>query len=41
MKRTIKDIEKLSEGGVKWLKAGLYYIYLPIVIVIGLKTVNL
>jgi hypothetical protein len=40
MKKTVKDIEKLSEGGVKWLKAGLYYIYLPVVLIVGLKTVN-
>jgi hypothetical protein len=40
MKKTVNDIEKLSEGGVKWLKSGLYYIYLPLVLLVGLKTVN-
>jgi hypothetical protein len=40
MKKTIKDIEKLGDGGIKWLKSGLYYLYLPVVLVVGLKTVN-
>lgn len=41
MKKTVKDIEKISESGVKWLKASLYYLYLPVVLIVGLKTVNL
>lgn len=41
MKKTLKDIEKISDSGMKWLKSGLYYIYLPIVILVGFKTVNL
>lgn len=40
MKKTIKDIEKLSEGSVKWAKTGLYYAFLPIVLLVGFKTVN-
>jgi hypothetical protein len=40
MKKTIKDLEKLSESSVKWAKTGLYYFFLPVVIVVGLKTVN-
>lgn len=41
MKKTVKDIEKLTEGGIKWLKSGLYYLYLPVVIAVGLKTVRM
>lgn len=41
MKKTLKDIEKISNTGVKWLKEGLYYIYLPVVVVLGFKTLNL
>jgi hypothetical protein len=41
MKKTLKDIEKLRDSGIKWLKSGLYYLYLPLVLVVGLKTVNL
>lgn len=41
MKKTVKDIEKIGESGVKWLKASLYYIYLPVVLIVGLKTLNM
>lgn len=40
MKKTVKDLEKAGASSIKWLKAGLYYLYLPAVILIGLKTVN-
>jgi len=40
MKKTVRDIEKISEGGIKLLKSSLYYLYLPLALIIGLKTVN-
>ena len=40
MKKTIKDIEKLSGKGISLLKAGLYYLSVPIVVGIGLKTID-
>ena len=40
MKKTIKDIEKLSDGSIKWFKKGLYYAFFPIVLIVGLKTVD-
>ena len=40
MKKTVKDLEKAGSNSVKWAKAGIYYFYLPVVIVLGLKTVK-
>lgn len=40
MKKTVRDLEKAATGSIKWLKAGIYYLYLPVVVIIGLKTVN-
>ena len=41
MKKTIKDIEKASGKGISYFKFGLYYLFVPIVVGIGLKTADL
>ena len=41
MKKTVRDIEKMSGKGVGYLKTGLYYLFVPLVIGMGLKTVDL
>lgn len=41
MKRTVKDVEKLGQSSVKYIKMGLYYLTIPIVVAIGAKTVDL
>jgi len=41
MKKTAKDLEKLGEAAIKWVKLGLYYIYIPIVLYVGIKTVKM
>jgi hypothetical protein len=40
MKKTIKDLEKMSDSSMKWLKWGLYYVYLPVVVVVGIRTIR-
>lgn len=40
MKRTVKDVEKLSTNSIKYLKLGLYYLSLPVVVAVGLKTID-
>lgn len=40
MKKTVRDLEKAGASSIKWLKAGLYYLYLPAVVLIGLRTVD-
>ncbi len=40
MKKTVRDLEKAGAVSMKWLKTGLYYLYLPTVLILGLKTVN-
>jgi len=40
MKKTVRDLEKAGSNGIKWLKAGTYYLYLPTVIFMGLRTVK-
>jgi hypothetical protein len=41
MKKTAKDLEKLGETAIKFVKLGLYYIYIPFVLYVGLQTVKL
>ena len=41
MKKTVRDIEKLSEKSVKYIKLGLYYLAIPTVLALGVKTVDL
>ena len=41
MKKTVRDLEKMSGKGVSYLKAGLYYLFVPTVIGLGLSTVDL
>jgi thiamine monophosphate synthase len=40
MKKTIKDLEKAGLGAVGWFKAGVYYLFVPIVVIAGLRSVN-
>jgi hypothetical protein len=40
MKKTLKDIEKMGNSTVGWIKTGIYYLYLPVVIFAGIKTVS-
>ena len=40
MKKTIKDLEKAGSSAVSWFKAGVYWLYLPAVLILGAKTVN-
>ena len=40
MKKTIKDLEKVGSSAVSWFKAGVYWLYLPAVLILGAKTVN-
>lgn len=41
MKKTIRDIEKMSGKGASYFKAGLYYLFVPVVVGLGLKTIDL
>jgi len=41
MKKTVRDLNKLTSLGVSYLKAGLYYLAVPIVLGLGLKTMDL
>ena len=41
MKKTVRDLEKMSGKGVGYLKTGLYYLFVPLVIGMGLRTVDL
>lgn len=41
MKKTVRDLEKAGGQGIKYFKAGVYYLFVPIVIGMGLKTVDL
>ena len=40
MKKTIKDIEKAGGKGMSYFKFGLYYLFVPLVVGAGLKTVD-
>jgi hypothetical protein len=40
MKKTIKDIEKISEVAISYAKSGLYYLFIPVILVIGFSTMN-
>jgi hypothetical protein len=40
MQRTLKDIQKLGSKGQHILKFGFYYFYIPIIVYLGVKTVN-
>jgi hypothetical protein len=40
MKKTVRDIEKMSGKGVGYLKTGLYYLFVPVVIGLGIKSIN-
>ena len=40
MKKTIKDLEKAGSNATSWFKTGVYYLYLPAVILLGARTIN-
>lgn len=40
MKKTVRDLEKAGSSSIKWLKAGTYYLYLPVLLALGLRTVK-
>lgn len=40
MQKTVQDIKKLSNQGQKVFKGLFYYAYIPVILVLGLKTVN-
>ncbi len=41
MKKTIKDLSNVSDKCFSMLKYGVYYFALPVVIVLGIKTVKM
>jgi hypothetical protein len=41
MKKTVKDLNKLTSQGVSYLKAGIYYLAVPVIFGLGLKTMDL
>jgi len=41
MKKTVKDLNKLTSQGVSYLKAGIYYLAFPVIFGLGLKTMDL
>ena len=41
MKKTVRDLEKMGGKGVNYVKTGLYYLFVPLVIGMGLRTVDL
>lgn len=41
MKRTVKDIEKIGNSTVQIVKRGLYYLSVPVVIVVGLRSIDI
>lgn len=40
MQSTIQDLSKLSSKGQNLFKAFFYYAYIPVVVVLGLRTVS-
>lgn len=40
MKKTVKDINKLTTQGISYLKAGVYYLTVPIVLGLGLQSID-
>jgi hypothetical protein len=41
MDKTIKDLQKLSNSSVKVAKKVIYYGFIPLVIILGIRTVKL
>ena len=40
MQKTVQDIKKLAGQGQKVFKGFFYYAYIPVVVILGLKTVD-
>ena len=40
MKKTVRDLQKVGDSSMSWLKTGAYYLYFPAVLILGLKTVK-
>lgn len=40
MQKTIQDFKKLSNQGQKVFKGLFYYAYIPVIVILGLKTVD-
>ncbi len=40
MKKTIKDIEKYGTTTYNYLKTGIYYLFIPVVVGMGLKSID-
>jgi hypothetical protein len=40
LKSTIKDISKISDKSSKAVKGAIYYAFIPLVLYLGLKTVD-
>lgn len=40
MQKTIQDLKKLSNKGQNLFKGFFYYAYIPVVVVLGLRTVS-
>lgn len=40
MQKTIRDLEKAGTKGISYFKFGLYYLFVPVVVGMGLKTVD-
>ena len=41
MKQTVRDIQNIGEQVFRHTKAGLYYLSIPLVLLVGMRTVNL
>lgn len=40
MQKTIRDIQKIGSKAQNALKFAMYYIYIPAIVYMGIKTVN-
>ena len=40
MKKTMRDLEKAGNKSVTYFKKGVYYLFVPLVIGMGIKTID-
>jgi hypothetical protein len=40
MRRTVKDVEKLGGKSFKYIKMGLYYLTIPVVVAVGVHSID-
>lgn len=41
MQKTVKDLKKLSTNSIKVAKKAIYYGFIPLVIILGIRTVKI